>query len=176
MDSRGGMCMKEEIELNPTSKLEEVCMCLQKLGCSYEVHKDNTEKDYTYLRPEDVCITITNETWEYPMYIDLENEGEFTLSYYKWHTHYYAEEWDFQRMLEDMHALLKNEKCAIILNTNKRWIYSGLSEEKLDSTFTYQEEVKRLPREFQEELKQEGGDVELIYWDAKENVVIQIEK
>jgi len=31
-----------------------------------------------------------------------------------------------------------------------------------------------LPEEFQEELKELGGNIELLYWDAKDNVNINI--
>ena len=167
--------MKQE-EINPILKLAEMETFLTELGCTYTIHQDSTEKDYTYLRPGDICITIKNPTWEYPMYIDLEKEGEFSLSYYKWHNHYYPEEWDFQRMQKDLQDLLQNKRCEIILNSTKRWLYSGLSEEKLDDTCEAQKEIKLLPREFQAELEQEEGNLELIYWDSKGNITKDIPK
>lgn len=161
--------MKEE-EINPICKLREIEKYLKEIDCTYSIHQDNTEKDYTYMRPGDICITIDNQTWEYPMYIDLEIDGEFTLSYYKWHNHYYPEEWDFQCMLKDLQDILHNKRCEIILNSTKRWLYSGLSEEKLGEDYDGKQEIQKLPQEFQIELKQEGGNMELIYWNKKENV------
>ena len=158
-----------EDEINPIQKLTEIEKMLKEMNCTYTIHKDYKEKDYTYMRLGDLCVTVENQTWEYPMYIDLEQRGEFTLSYYKWHEHYYPEEWDYKRMRKDLKDLLKNKRCEIILNSTKRWLYSGLSEEKLDATFEAKQEIQKLPQEFQTELKQEGGNLELIYWDSKQS-------
>lgn len=165
-----------EDEINPIQKLTEIEKMLKEMNCTYTIHKDYKEKDYTYMRLGDLCVTVENQTWEYPMYVDLENDGEFTLSYYKWHNHYYPEEWDFQRMLKDLQDVLQNKRCEIILNSTKKWLYSGLSEERLGEGYDGKQEIQKLPEEFQTELKQEGGKIELVYWNCKENVEILIEK
>ena len=165
--------MENNKEINPIDKRQELCSMLQKLNCKFETHTLN-DKEYTYLNKNDICITIPNSKCEYPIYIDLESNGEFTLSYYKWHTHYYGEEWDYNRLFEDLIGILKNQKCVIIINSNKRWLYSGLSETKIDKNYNYKNDIKRLPKEFKNEITELKGNVELFYWDVKDNVVIDI--
>ena len=165
--------MANDNEINPIDKKQELCSMLQKLKYTFEIHTLN-DKEYKYLNENDICITIPNSKCEYPIYIDLENNGEFTLSYYKWHTHYYGEEWDYNRLCEDLIGILKNEKCVIIINSNKRWLYSGLSETKIDKNYDYKNDIRKLPDEFKNEIDELKGNVELFYWDIKENVVIDI--
>lgn len=162
--------MVSDIEINPIRKKQDLCALLQKNNCEYEIHTSN-DKDYKYLNENDICITIPNSKCDYSIYIDLEDDGEFTLSYYKWHTHYYGDEWDYNRLSEDLIGILKNEKCVIIINSNKRWLYSGLSETK---NYNYKNDIKKLPKEFQKEIKELKGNVELFYWDVNDNVVIDI--
>ena len=166
--------MEKNIAINPTDKKQEICSLLQKLSCQYEVHNFNSDKEYEYLQENDICITIPNPNCEYSIYIDLEYNGEFTLSYYKWHGHYFGEEWDYSKLCEDLTDILKNNKCVIIINSNKRWLYSGLSETKIGKNYNYDNDIKKLPREFQDEIKELKGNVELFYWDSKDNIVIDI--
>ena len=74
-------------------------------------------------KENDICITISNSNCKYSMYIDLEDGGEFTLSYYKWHTHYFGEKEDYNRLCADLTDILRNNKCVIVINSNKRWLY-----------------------------------------------------
>ena len=169
--------MKNVIEINPTDKKQDICLLLQELNCKYELHRKNeadSDDEYKYLQENDICITVKNPYGKYPMYIDLENDGEFTLSYYKWHSHYYGEEWDYNMLCQDLKDILQNNKCAVIINSNKRWIYSGLSEEKIGKDYNYKNDLKKLPKEFQREIKELKGNIELFYWDAKDNAVIDI--
>lgn len=166
--------MENNIEINPIDKKQELCSLLQKFNCKYEIHTLNNDSEYEYLNENDVCITIPNSKCEYPMYIDLEDNGEFTLTYYKWHTHYYCDEYHYTKLCEDLIAILKNEKCVIIISSNKRWLYSGLSETKIDENYNYKNDIQRLPNEFKNEIKKLKGNIELFYWDTKDNVVINI--
>lgn len=108
------------------------------------------------------------------MYVDLEDDGEFTLSFYKWHMHYCCYEWDYNQLCKDLTDILTNSKCIIIINSNKRWLCSFLSETKVDRSYNYDNDIKRLSKEFQEEIKELKGNVELFYWDTKDTIVIDI--
>lgn len=166
--------MENSIEINPIDKKQEICSLLQKLNCKYEIHNSGFDKEYEYLQENDICITIPNSNCEYSLYIDLEDNGEFTLSYYKWHAHYFGEEWDYNRLCEDLTDILENNKCVMIINSNKRWFYSGLSETKIDKKYNCDSDIKKLPKEFQKEIKELKGNVELFYWGIKDNVLIDI--
>ncbi|MFR6022659.1 MAG: hypothetical protein ACLUHC_07065, partial [Clostridia bacterium] len=61
-----------------------------------------------------------------------------------------------------------------VINSNKRWLYSGLSETKINKSYNYDNDIKKLPGEFQKEIKKLKGNVELFYWDVKDNIVIDI--
>lgn len=165
--------MENYDEINPIDKKESLCSLLEKLNCKYEIHTLE-DKDYEYMNSEDLCITIPNLTCEYPIYIDLEDEGEFTLSYYKWHTHYLDEECEYNRLCKDLVDILNNEKCVIVINSNKDWLYSGLSETKIDKDYNYKNDIKRLSKESQKEIRKKKGNIELFYWDIKDNIVIDI--
>lgn len=166
--------MENNGEINPTDKKQEICSLLQKLNYQYEIYTFDSCKEYEYLQEKDICITIPNPSCEYSLYIDLEDNGEFTLSYYKWHTHYFGEEWDYKRLCEDLTDILKNNKCAIVINSNKRWLYSGLSETKIGKDYDYKKDIRKLPKEFQDEIKELKGNVELFYWNVENNIVIDI--
>jgi len=166
--------MENIIEINPIDKQQEICSLIKKQNCQYEIHHSGSSKEYAYLKENDICITIPNSSCEYSIYIDLEDEGEFTLSYYKWHTHYFGDEWDYNRLCKDLIDILKNNKCAVVINSNKRWLYSGLSETKADQSYNYHNDLIKLPGEFQKEIKELKGSVELFYWDIKDNIVIDI--
>ncbi len=164
--------MENVVEINPIDKKQEICMLLEKLNCQYEMYTSNSSKEYKYLNENDLCIKIPNPYSEYPIYIDLENNGEFTLSYYKWHTHYFGVDWDYDGLCEDLTDILQNNKCVIIINSNKRWLSSRLSATKIDKNYDYKYDIKKLPKEFQDELEEFKGKVELFYWDVKDNVSI----
>ena len=78
------------------------------------------------------------------------------------------------QLCEDLTDILKNNKCVIIINSNKRWLCSFLSETKVDKTYNYDNDIRRLSKEFQEEIKELKGNVELFYWNIKENIVIDL--
>lgn len=166
--------MENSMEINPIDKKQEICSLLQQLNFQYEIHTSNSEEEYEYLDENDICIMIPNSNCEYPMYVDLEDDGEFTLSFYKWHMHYCCYEWDYNQLCKDLTDILKNSKCIIIINSNKRWLCSFLSETKVDRSYNYDNDIKRLSKEFQEEIKELKGNVELFYWDTKDTIVIDI--
>lgn len=167
--------MEDYTEINPIKKKQDICSLLRELNYEYEVYtSDSDEEEYNYLRGNDICITIPNKHGEYPLYIDLEDNGEFTLTYYMWHAHYIAEEWCYDKLRKDLTDILKNNKCAIIINSSKRWLYSCLSKTKIDKNYDYKNDIKKLDKVFQDEIKKEKGNIELYYWDTKDNVTIDI--
>ncbi len=166
--------MGNNLEINPIDKKEAICTLLQSLNCSYEIHTSGSDKEYAYLQEQDICITVLHSNRDYPLYIDLENEGEFTLSYYKWHAHYFNVEWDYNQLCQDLADILNNRKCVVVISSSERWLRSALSETKLDKNYDVQNDIKELSKEAQTEIKELKGTVELFYWDIKENLIINL--
>lgn len=54
-----------------------------------------------------------------------------------------------------VHHSIRNNKCVII-NSNKRWLCSELSETKIDKNYNYKYDIEMLPKEIQNELKEFG--------------------
>lgn len=45
---------------------------------------------------------------------------------------------------------------------------------KIDKRYDYNNDIKKLPKEFQKEIGILGGKVELFYWNIKDNIVVKI--
>ena len=166
--------MENYIEVNPTIKKQEICLLLEKMNCQYEIHNSDTDKEYEYLDEHDICITVLNPSSKYPLYIDLEESGEFRLTYDQWHQHYFAEEWDYDNLRENLIDILTNNRCVIIISSSKRCLLSKLSRAKIGKDYNYSNDIKELPEEFQKEINELKGKVELVYWDTKESVAIDV--
>lgn len=164
---------QEEIDLEKTK--EEICTILEELHCKYEIYTANNNiEEYRYLNGKDLCITVSNPTSSDPLYIDLEENGECMLSYSMWHDHYFQTGGSYPIFMEDLKGLLESNKCILTIKSNKRWLSSRISEGKIDKNYEYQKEIQRLPKEFQEELREVKGTMEYLYWDAVERVVIDL--
>lgn len=159
--------MNQNEEINPINKKDELCALLDKTKNNYRIYQNGDEKEYGYLQEGDLCITVENPNDENHLYIDLELDGEFTLSYYKWHQHYFPDITDFERLKTDIINILHNEKGLLIISSNKRWLSSRMPEETLDDTYDYKEDIKKLPKEFQEEIEEYGGFIEFYFWNKE---------
>jgi len=161
-------------EINPHNKKGELCSLLEQLNCHYEIHLSNKDNGYEWLNDRDICIAIPNTNSEDSIYLVLEYEGEFILFFYEWHSHYFPNNEYYNLMIHDLLDILNDNKCVIIINSKKIFLSSSLSDLKIDKYYNYKNNIKKLPEEFQEELKELGGNVELLYWNAKDNVNINI--
>lgn len=164
--------MKEKLNKQPLTSIYNL---LNELNTKYEIHYHEEEGEYTYLKEDDLCITISNPYNEFPLYIDI-IEDEIILEYYKWHGHYFYETIVPDNLLQDIKEILTNKKCAIIISSTKRWISSTLSDKFLEESYDYQDDFKRLPECFVDEIHAIGGKVELFYWNPKNTKTIYIKK
>lgn len=164
----------EYTEINPIDKKDEICKLLINCDVKYEIHDNPLDEDYNYLEEGDLCITVINPTSEYPLYIDLEDMGEFTLSYYGWHNHYMSEKWDYGAMMDDLKNILNNMKCLINIYSGVRWLSSNLSPKAIGKDYDYRMDLNNLPTEFRKEITETKGRIELVYWDKSRNAVINL--
>ena len=95
------------------------------------------------------------------------------MSYYRWHSHYFPDDMDYEVFYNDLTAILNNTKCTENVSSKKRWIYNTLKEIKDTESYNFKV-AESLPGEFVKELKKVGGSVELFFWDCSKNITIQI--
>ncbi len=157
-----------------SNKFKEIYDLLKKLKCKYETHYSGEEGEYDYLKENDLCITVKNPYNNIELYIDYAID-EITLSFSKWHTHYFDDS-IYDYILHDIEAIITNQKCLIIVSSNKRWLSSTIYDKPLNKNYDYQINIKSLPKEFITEIASFGGNVELFYWNPTHNIKFEIEK
>lgn len=157
------------------SEIEKIIVdYLEKTGLVYEEHKANEPlEEYKYLNGNDICITVKNPQNKYKLYIDLEDGEENTITYYKWHKHYYYVDPKF--IIKDLKDIFENRKCPLIIESTKSWICSNFVEENKNDNII-EKKVKLLPENLQKELEELGGTAEFFYWDSSLNKIININK
>lgn len=140
----------------------------------YEVHT-NADADYDYLDDISYCITLRNAAGD-EMFIDL--EGEFTLTFQGWHTHYFCEQEWYDELKEDIMAYLKNEIGAVTFAINGKWFGSTTTSKPVETKEQALEIVARMyrgEREFQRKIHREGVEVHSSFWDSSLNSIIKLE-
>lgn len=161
------------MEFNPIDKRKELCELLNGYNLKYEMHTSNDkDEEYNYLDGENICITVINPYIEEKLYIDLEDEGELTISFGEWHSHYYNDEEDYVNFLDDLKGIFNNEKCTCIIKSTKRWLSSRLIN--CDEELLYEKNIKSLPKEFQKEIESIHGFVYFNYWNNSSNKEINL--
>ena len=140
----------------------------------YEVHT-HVDEGYDYLDDISYCITLKNDDG-HEMFIDL--EGEFTLSFQGWHTHYFCEQELYDELKEDIMDFLNNKMGAVTFVVNGEWFGSTIARKPVENKEQALEIVagmyKKI-REFQMKIHREGVEVRVCYWDSSLNSTIKIE-
>ena len=140
----------------------------------YEVHT-NADTDYDYLDDISYCITLRNAAGD-EMFIDL--EGEFTLTFQGWHSHYFCEQEWYEELKENIMAYLKNEMGAVTFAVNGKWFGSTTTEKPVETKEQALEIVANMykgEREFLRKIHREGVEVHSCFWDSSLNSIIKIE-
>lgn len=163
-------------DVEPMEKLDELCERLKEYNPT--VHRpDDPDPEYNYLEPGCACVTLDNPFREWPMFIDL--EGEFSLTYGNWHSHYFGSESEYQCLLKDIDNILTNRACAATLftGTEKKWLGSRLiTKDQLERLQVQEvfEYVLKYP-EFKKRLQDNGGIAEFRFWNIIDDTDIIIE-
>lgn len=134
----------------------------------YEVHT-NADEDYDYLDDISYCITLKNPDGE-ELFIDL--EGELTLSYGDWHTHYYASYDEYERLKEDITSLFNNEFGLVTFYVDGKWFGGSTTSNPITNKEFAIEIVKDVYgdiKEFMRKINQKGVEVSCKFWDSKLN-------
>lgn len=170
--------MKQETELEPVCKLDELQMLLK--GNDFEIHRaGDSSPEYSYLKEGCMCIAVQNPFQDTVMFIDLSEE--FTLTYGAFHSHYAPYSEDYKEMLLGIQEILENKICSAALyyhySGERKWLGSlCIAKEELSrpigeifSFVLHQAENKR-------NLAQYGGEAQFRFWNPADDRVVEIPK
>ena len=87
------------------------------------------EPDFDYMENEDVAFVVKNPHNDEDLLIEL--GGEFSLFFGLWHGQYKPEEQDYDRMKQDIAALLAGNAGVLSLYAEDHWLGSALCPEGL---------------------------------------------
>lgn len=165
---------KNELEINPVDKLEEILSVLQ--DYNFEVHRGGEDnEEYSYLEKGCVCITVLNPYQDSKLFIDLDDE--FTLTYAQCHCHYFSDMDEYRLLMEDLNAILKNHICSYSLycGENKKWLGSSFIpksqiQQSVKKNFHFALKIS----EFRNKLNVQGGKVEYRFWNPADDLTVEI--
>ena len=134
---------------------------------------DSNDDGYDWLEEDGYSISIARAGEEI-LTVDL--EGEFSLYFEGWHTHYAAYKRDYETLLADIKRITSNEMAAVIISCNGKWmgsttaIASDINESYLINR------VKSLlnDKEFLSKMKQYGYIIECKFFDSEKNMEFKI--
>ena len=144
----------------------------------------NLLKDYNRVVLSDdgksCSIEIKNDD-DRSLIIDLDNE--VTISFDKWHNHYYIEDRDdYDEAIDKVLNILNNIDCIINIYSNNKYVCSGSSLDK--SKYTEEDVLNYmksffgdyLSSSFNESFKNYGATIEFIFWNKDNNYELEISK
>ena len=163
------LAQRDDDDIDPIYKL--YCMKAFLKDYAYEVHT-NADDGYDYLDDVSYCLTLKNADGE-ELFIDL--EGEFTLSYGGWHTHYFASNSEFECLKEDIISILANKLGAVTLLVDGKWFGSSTTPSPITNKEQAIEKVRDVidnTREFVRKVHRKGVEVSCKFWDRKLDSVV----
>ena len=149
-----------------TEKQGDLLMALS--GQHVTVHTSE-EPDFDYMENEDVAFVVKNPHNEEDLLIEM--CGEFSLFFGLWHGQYKAVEYEYEKMKKDIAAILAGNAGVLSLYADDRWLGSTLCPEKVQADADAEKLLERCweAQGPKDKLLQQGGKVELLYWDPVQN-------
>ena len=163
------LAQRDDYGIDPVYKLYSMKAFLK--DYAFEVHTC-VDEGYDYLDDVSYCITLKNAEGE-ELFIDL--EGEFTLSYGGWHTHYLASNSEFECMKEDIISILNNKLGVVTLLVDGKWFGSSTTETPITTKEQAIEKVRDVIdkiREFIRKVHRKGVEVSCKFWDRELDSVV----
>ncbi len=166
--------MEKMNEFNPLDKVPELIQMLQ----AYDpiLHKKSDE-GYRWLNENSFCIEIPNPSGGDSILIVYEDLAEFTISYSYYHSHYSANDFEYDCMCKIIFDLLNSKRgsAALFRGSENKWFSSTLVEK--DKTSLPPEEIFTFVfkcDDYVEELREKGGAVQFVFWDGNLNRMIKL--
>ncbi len=114
------------MDINPIEKREALLSFLKELGVSPAVYHSG-DANYEYLQGNDCCIAVKNpHDAERDLFVDLEDDGEFTVSLHAWHEHYAPDDEEYEALCRDVRGILENQYCPLVVFAGEDWQGSTL--------------------------------------------------
>ncbi|MBO5981802.1 MAG: hypothetical protein J6Q24_05075 [Clostridia bacterium] len=161
------------MDFNPIDKIPELTELLKAYN---PIIRTKTDKGYDWLAEDSFCIEIPNLNADKNITIECENEGEFTVCFAYFHSHY-LDDYGYSNMCEDLSNLLTGKTCsaAIFCGSGNEWKGSTIIEkEKLslpvEEIFSFVFENKKSA----EKLRTNGGEARFDFWDGSLNKIIKL--
>lgn len=110
--------------------------------------------------------------------IDL--DSDITVSFGKWHNHYYYEDrYDYEVAMEKVKNLINNEDCILNIYSNNKYLGSGSSFHR--KTFSERDAVNFINTffkntSFSDYFREHGITIKVCYWDNTKNYDLLLEK
>lgn len=168
-DSR--LAQRNDSFFDPVYKLYSLEAFLKEY--TFEVHT-NTDEGYEYLDDISYCITLNNAEGN-ELFIDL--EGEFTLTYGEWHTHYMATNDGYECLKEDILSILQNKWGIVVFIVDGKWFGSSTTEFPITTPKRAIGKVEYVfgeAKEFINEIQEKGVEIQCRYWDSSLDAIYQI--
>ena len=151
-------------DINPIEKEEEI----KRLFADYSP-KTVTSHDsgYDWMADDSLCIVFENPHHGDNIEIELENEGEITLHFSTFHSHYPCMG-DYETMLEEIRKILSNEACAcLLIRPDGRWRCGGIAAKSDVGT-----DLRRL---FGYDIARHAGDhLRFDFWDPADSCELTV--
>ena len=158
-------------DVDPIVKKEELMALLS--AYNPEVHTNNDD-GFDELEDDDYSIIIKCDGDEY-LYVDYV-DGEFTLGFGGWHTHYNPYRKDYEDCLRTLNGILENRTAAVKVMSNGEWCGSWItSADKCTKKDLIIEARRIMHKELIEKTKRNGYQIECSYFDTSNNCVFTIE-
>ncbi len=160
-------------EFNPIDKLSELTEMLQAYN---PIIHQNSDEGYDWLDENSFCIEVPNPDGNESLTIEGADNGEFTVCYSYYHSHYFADEYEYSSMCEKIFDLL-NSKCGsatIFCGSENKWMGSTLIGK--EDTSLPLEEIFHFVLEhnkFADELRANSGEARFVFWDSSLNKTIK---
>lgn len=162
------------MEFNPIDKIPELMELLQPYG---PMIRSRSDESYDWLEENSLCIEIPNANSDDNLIIECEDGGEFTVCFSYFHSHYFADDYWYSDMCEDLSELLNSECCtaALFCGSENQWKGSTLlKKEKLslpvEDMFSFVFENEK----HAEDLRTRGGEARFVFWDGSLNKIIKL--
>ena len=162
------------MEFNPIDKIPELTKMLQAYN---PIIHSKSDEGYDWLEEDSLCIEIPNPYGGDSITIECEDCGEFTVGFSYYHSHYFAHNYGYSNMCEELSSLLNNKCCsaAIFCGSENEWLGSTLIEtEKLSLPIEKTFDFVFKHNERKEKLRINGGEARFDFWDSNLSKTIKL--
>lgn len=162
------------MEFNPIDKIDDLIARFREYS---PIIRSKTDKGFDWLDENSFCIEIPNPDSDAGITIECEYGGEFTVCFSNYHSHFFADDYEYGYMCEEISKILNNQcSCAtIFLGSENEWLGSTLAEkEQLISPIEDMFDFVFKNSKRAEMLYKSGGEARFVFWNSGLNKIIKI--